>query len=110
VPHASSDELHCRRAKGVILGELELGCEDAAFEWGAAWAFNQGFPVKHVIFGDGAGGDSLWWVCGEVLVFVEEALLSDVRRHFWVGLGASAKWRGVCGEFGGMKCDGVGME
>ena len=71
MPHASSDELHGRRAEGVVLGEFQLGCEDAALEWCASWAFDQGFPVEHVIFGDGAGGDSLWWVGRKVLVFVE---------------------------------------
>ena len=82
VPHATSDKFHRRRAQGVVSWELQLCCENAALEGGFFWALNQGFPIEHVIFGDGTGGDTLWWVGGEVLVFVEKALLSDGGRHF----------------------------
>lgn len=77
VPHTTSNELHCRRAQGVISWELQLRCEDAALKRGFLWTLDQGFPIEHIIFGDGACGDALWWVGREVLVFVEKALLSD---------------------------------
>lgn len=84
VPDATADELHRRWAERVVFGELELCCEDATFEGCFFRALDQSFPVEHVIFGDWAGGDSLWWVGGEVLVLVEQALLGDGRHHFEV--------------------------
>lgn len=83
VPHATSDELHCRRAQGVVSWELQLRCEDTALEGSFLWTLDQGFPIEHVILGDGACGDTLWWVGGEVLVFVEKTLLGDGGRHFF---------------------------
>lgn len=82
VPHAAANELHSRRAQGVISRKLEFRCEDAAFKRGALRTLDQGFPVEHVILGDGACGDALGWISREVFVFMEEAFLSDRRRHF----------------------------
>lgn len=82
VPHPGPDELHSRRAQGVVLGELELGCEYTTFEWGFFGPLDQGFPVEHVILRDRASCDAFWWVRGEVLVFVEQAFLGDGGSHF----------------------------
>lgn len=106
MPHAAADELHSRRAQRVVSGEFEFGCEDAAFEGGALRALDQCFPVEHVIFGDGACGDAFGWVGREVFVFVEEALLSDRRRHFVQLIGMEMccrhfRWQGAPG-FGGI--------
>lgn len=57
-------ELHGWWRKGVILGELQLGREDAAFEGGAFGTLDQGLPMEEVVFGYGAGGDALWRVVG----------------------------------------------
>lgn len=84
MPDASADEFHRRGAERIISGELELCGENTAFERRFFGALNQSFPVEHVIFGDGAGSDSLWWVGGEVFVFVEQAFLGDGRHHFEV--------------------------
>lgn len=67
-------ELHGRRHKRVVLGELELGREDAALIWCSFGSLDHGFPQEEVIFVDGAGGDALWRVGCEVLVLLEEAL------------------------------------
>ena len=81
VPHATSNELHSRRAQGVVSRELQLRCENAALEGGFLGALDQGFPMEHVILGDGACSDTLRWVGGEVFVFVEKALLGDGGGH-----------------------------
>ena len=65
---------HGRRHQGIILWEFELGGKDAAFVGSALWSFDQRFPDEEVVFGDGAGGDAVWGVLGEVFVFLEEAL------------------------------------
>jgi hypothetical protein len=67
-------ELHGRRHERVVLGEFELGGEDAAFVGSSFGALDHGFPEEEVIFVDGTGGDTLWWVGGEVFVLLEESL------------------------------------
>jgi len=70
-------ELHSRRHERVVLWEFELGGEDAAFVGSSFGALDHGFPEEEVIFVDGARGDALWWVGGEVFVLLEEALRGD---------------------------------
>ena len=72
---------HTRRRERIILWELQLCREDAAFERCALWSLNQSFPVKQVVFRDGAGGDAFWGVIGEGFVFLEEASLGSCRCH-----------------------------
>jgi hypothetical protein len=75
VPHSTSDKLHGRRAQGIVLGELELGCEHTTLEGSASRAFDQSFPIEHIILRDRASRDALGRVCGEVLVLMEETFL-----------------------------------
>lgn len=49
VPDSASNELHCWRTQGVVLWELELCSKDSALEGCASGAFDQSFPVEHVI-------------------------------------------------------------
>jgi len=76
-------ELHGRRHERVVLWEFELGGEDAAFVGGALGALDHGFPEEEVVFVDGAGGDALWRVGGEVLVLLEEPFRGD-GVHGWI--------------------------
>lgn len=85
VPHSTPDELHGGRAQGIVLGELELCCKYTTLEGSASGAFDQSFPVEHVILRDGASRDTLGRVCGEVLVLVKETLLGDRGSHGWLG-------------------------
>jgi hypothetical protein len=73
----SAQEPHHRRTQRVVLRELQLRGEYAAFEGGALGPLDQRFPDEHVVFGDGAGGYAVGGVGGEVFVLVEEALLGD---------------------------------
>jgi hypothetical protein len=84
MPHIR-DELHLRRRERIVLGKLEFGGEDAAFERCAFGALDQGFPEEHVVFGDGTRGYAFGWVGGEGFVLFEEA-------------------------FGGAGCHGAGCE
>lgn len=72
MPHLPQ-EAHRRRVQRIILGELQLGREDAAFKGRAVGSLDQGFPEEDVVFGDRAGGDAVRRGGGEELVFVEEA-------------------------------------
>lgn len=90
VPHSTSDKLHGGRAQGIVLGELELCCKYTTLEGSASGTLDQGFPVEHVILRNGPSRNALGRICGEVLVFVEEALLRDRGSHGcwrkgWVG-------------------------
>lgn len=81
MPHPTANELHRRRAQGVILGELEFCCEHAAFKGCPFGALNESLPVEHVILRHRASGDTLWRVRGQVLVLMEETFLGDGRGH-----------------------------
>ena len=72
---------HARRIQRIVLGEFQLGGEDAAFEGGAVGALDQGFPEEDVVFGDGAGGDAVGWGGGQGFVFVEETPGGDGGCH-----------------------------
>lgn len=72
MPHLAQ-EPHAGRVERVVLWELQLGGEDAAFEGRAVWPLDQGFPEEDVVFGDGAGGYAVGGGGGEGFVFVEEA-------------------------------------
>lgn len=72
MPHLPQ-ELHRRRREGIIPREAQLGREDAVLVGGAVGALDQRFPEEDVVFGDGAGGDAVGGVGGQVLVFGEEA-------------------------------------
>ncbi len=76
MPHLAQ-EAHRGRVQRVVLGELELGGEDAAFKGGAVGALDQGFPEEDVVFGDGARGDAVGRGRGEEFVLVEEAAGGD---------------------------------
>lgn len=80
MPHLAQ-EAHRGRVQRVILRELELGGEDAAFEGGAVRALDQRFPEEDVVFGDGPGGDAVRGGGGEEFVFVEEAAGCDCGGH-----------------------------
>ncbi len=80
MPHLPQ-EPHRGRVQRVILGELELGGEDAAFEGRAVGALDQGFPEENVVFGDGTRGDAVRRGGGEEFVFVEEAAGGDGGCH-----------------------------
>jgi hypothetical protein len=45
VPHIG-EELHCWRSKGIVLGKLELGGKNTAFERRTLWPLYQGLPVQ----------------------------------------------------------------
>ena len=77
-----AEELHGRRGEGVVLGEAQLGGEDAAFERGAFGTLDQRFPVQEVVFRDGAGGDAFWRVVGQGAVFLEEPPVRGGLCHF----------------------------
>ena len=68
-----TQEFHGRWHERIVLGELELGGENAAFEGSVLWSFDQCLPDVHVVFADGTSGDAIRWVVGEVFVFLEEA-------------------------------------
>lgn len=95
MPHIGN-ELHLGRGERIVLGEPELGGEDAAFERCAFGALDQSFPEKHVVFGDGAGGYAFRGVGGEGFVLFEEAF-GGAGCHGMVD---------VCGAWEG--CGGVG--
>ena len=95
MPYPATHELHRRRTKRVILGKLEFGSEDPALERGALGALDQGFPVKHVIFGHRASSDAVRGVLREVLVLVEEAFLGDGGHDLFYPVieGVRGVWR-----------------
>jgi len=63
VPHFA-EEAHAGRRERVVLGELQLGGEDAALEGRALRALDERFPGEQVVFGDGAGGYAFGGVVG----------------------------------------------
>ena len=90
MPHLPQ-KAHTGRIQRVIFWESQLGGVDAAFEGGAVWALDQGFPEEDVVFGDGAGGYAVGGGGGEGFVFVEEAFGGYCGGHF---LGEGGGWRG----------------
>lgn len=84
------EELHRRRRQRVVLGELELGGEDAALERRALGALDEAFPVQEVVLGDGAGRDALGRVVGERAVLLEEAAVGGRLGH-----DGAASWEGA---------------
>ena len=105
MPHLAQKP-HTGRIQRIVLGELELGGEDAALKGGAVGALDEGFPEEDVVFGDGAGGDAVRGGRGEELVFVEEPAGGDCGCHGWGGgcMGEGGRgevrffWGGVGGE------------
>lgn len=75
------EELHRRRGQRVVLGELELGGEDAALKRRALGALDQAFPVQQVVFRDRAGGDALGRVVGQGAVLLEQTPMGRGLRH-----------------------------
>lgn len=49
MPHIG-EKLHRRRCQRIVLGELELGGENAAFKGGFFGALDEAFPVQQVVF------------------------------------------------------------
>ena len=82
MPHLPQ-EAHRGRVQRVVLGELQLRGEDAAFERGAIGSLDQRFPEEDVVFGDGAGGDAVGRGGGEELVLVEETAGCYCGCHGW---------------------------
>lgn len=80
VPHVG-EELHGRRRERVVLGEAQLGGEDAALKGCALGALDEALPVQQVVLGDGAGGDALGGVVGEGAVLLEEAAVGGGLGH-----------------------------
>lgn len=93
-----AEELHGGRGEGVVVGELELGGEDAALEGGALGPLDQRLPVEQVVFRHGACRDAVRWVVGEHPVLLEEPTVGG-RGHGWRVLGRSDR-RWVLGCFG----------
>ena len=73
---------HTGRIQGIILGKLQLGGEDAAFEGSTVGTLDESFPEEDVVFGDGAGGYAVGGRGGEGFVFVEETAGGDAGGHF----------------------------
>ena len=92
-----AQEAHRGRVQRVVLGEVELGGEDAAFEGGAVRSLDQGFPEEDVVFGDGAGGDAVGRGGGEEFVFVEEAAGCYRGCHDGGVRRVGSVWRVFCG-------------
>ena len=67
------NKAHSWWIEGIVFRKLQLGGEDAAFERSAVGALDECFPEEDVVFGDGAGGDAVGGIRGEVFVFEEEA-------------------------------------
>ena len=67
------EKSHSWWVEGIVFWKLQLSGEDAAFEGSAIGALDECFPEEDVVFGDGAGGDAVRGVGGEVFVFEEEA-------------------------------------
>ena len=80
MPHLAQ-ELHRGRGQGVVLGEAQLGGEDAALEGRALGALDQRLPVEQVVLGDGARRDALGRVVGQRAVLLEEAAVGGGLRH-----------------------------
>ena len=78
-------KLHDRRHERVILGELDLGRENASLVRRALGSLDQRFPEEEVIFVERAGGDAFGRVLREVLVLLKEPLGGD-GVHGWVGV------------------------
>lgn len=75
-----AQELHGRGGERVVLGELELGREDAALERGPLGPLDEGFPLQQVVFGDRAGSDAIGWVVGQRAILLQEPSVCG-RRH-----------------------------
>lgn len=70
-----AQELHCRRCQRIVLGELELSREDAAFEGSTLGPLNQRLPLQEVIFAHGAGGDAIRWVVCQGTILLKESAM-----------------------------------
>lgn len=80
------EETHGWWGERIVLWELELGGEDAAFKRGALWTLDEAFPVEEVVFGDGAGRDAVWRVVGQGAVFLKEAPVGGRLGHDGIAL------------------------
>ena len=76
MPHVTR-KLHRRRHERVVARELELGRENAAFEWCAVRSLDQGLPEEKVILVDGPRGDAIRRVDGERFVLLKEPFCCD---------------------------------
>jgi hypothetical protein len=72
VPHAVQ-EAHLGRLQRVVLGEAQLGLEDAALEGRALGPLKERDPDEEVVLVARTGDDALGRVGGERLVLVHEA-------------------------------------
>lgn len=90
-------EAHRRWGERVVVGEFQLGREEAALEWRALWAHYERLPHEEVVLADGACRDAIRRVVCQVLVFLEEALAGyGCVCHFLVLLLAGVRQVG-CG-------------
>jgi hypothetical protein len=76
-----AQELHAGRRQRVVLGELELGREDAALKGRTLGALDQGLPVQQVVLGDGAGRDAVGRIVGQRAVLLEQPAVGGGLGH-----------------------------
>lgn len=100
MPHLPQ-KLHRRRREGIIPREAQLSGKDAVLVWRAVGPLDQRFPEEDVVFRDGACGDAVGGVGGQVLVFGEEAFGGQGGGHCGVwGRGGLLRGAGRGGEGG----------
>ena len=75
------EELHGGRGEWVVLWELELGGEHAAFEGRVLGPLNEAFPVEDVVLGDGAGCDAFGRVVGQGAILLQQAAVGGGLSH-----------------------------
>jgi hypothetical protein len=80
---------HLRWCEWIVSWKLQLGREDAVFEWCIFGSFNDRFPGIHVVLGDWTGVYAWRWVGSEGFVFFEEALGGGGRHFVYAGVGKS---------------------
>lgn len=75
------EELHGWRRERVVLGEPQLGGEDAALKGRVLGTLDQTLPVEEVVLGAGAGGDAFGRVVGEGAVLLQETAVGGGLGH-----------------------------
>lgn len=78
-------ELHGRRRQRVVLGEAQLGREDAALERRALGALDQRLPVQQVVLRHGTRRDALGRVVSQRPVFLQQPAVGGGLGHFGGG-------------------------
>ena len=91
-------ETHLWRRQRIVLRELELCVEHAAFKRRALGPLNQRFPQKHVIFGDGPCGDALGRVCHKPPVLFEQPFAGRGGHQECAGVEGGGRQDTVSGD------------